>query len=556
MSAIKNINPIRIFSCSDGNIAFVVPFSCASLKEKDNLCIQYFKSINEYYKRRKDELTINDVAYLYDEYKVRLVDTLKSHNIELFGGACAKHPGGEGSKCNICKEPYHGRNLCQALSLCRKFHEDSFQDTPRLEVFLGRYPMEYVSKEKEREGGEHYFRFTIDALLLLKGKQEDKGDERGYVVLNISIPSIITNFPVFDTANDLDRIIFLKHLFYKKNLNCKVSRINSEESSLQDWFTAYIQSLFKILRLDYDTAINKYVKSAAFRYSIIELKNVRTRNQLSHQVSVSNIEVFKQHYINQIYGLLVSDEGWRNISSKELERRLVNNHWSTRSHTCSFFYEHSALIISQYSSANNHDNTHRQENLEWFADYSNEDYSKIFSLDPCLPGIMTLSFDAFLGAIEKESTLETVEETLSDTNVESNVQSIDRLLQTHSMSLDEIQTLEDCICRQFGIREKIDSIRQRYTRDATSVQNNKLYLLTQVTVSLSLASVVIATSAVLLTIFGHHDSGIYGIGLSDAVANGIVLLISVIVAALIVILLIRFVANQKVWNRMQKMLTK
>lgn len=558
MSPIKNTNPIKMFNSNEGEIAFVVPFSykySMHENENNNLCAQYFKSIHEYCKRRQHKLSLEDIASLYNEYKERLVYYLSSCNPELFGNAQAVYQREECNKCKINEDPYHGRNLCRALSLCRKFHEDSAQDTPRLEVFLGRYPVEYTSKNKERNE-EYYFKFALDIILLLKCKdEEDNENKRGYIVLNISIPSIKSNIPILAEEDDLDRLIFLKHLFYKNHMTCRVSNANQNES-LQNWVTAFLKSLFKILKLDYNTAINKYVKTAAFRYSIIELKNVRTKNEQNPDVFVSNIEDFKRRYINQLYGLLVSDEGWRNISPKELKRRFVNNHWSTRTHTCSFFYEHSALIISQNRLANSHDNTHHLEYKQWFENYSNEDYAKYFALNPCIPGIMTLSFDAFLGAIDKEATLEAVQDTLSATNVESNVQSIDHLLQTYSMLLDEIQTLEDCICRQFGIREKIDSIRQRYTRDATSVQNNKLYLLTQVTVSLSLASVVIATSAVLLTIFGHHDSGLYGKGLSDMVVNGIVLLISVFVAALIVALLIRFVANQKVWNQMQKMLTK
>ena len=80
-------------------------------------------------------------------------------------------------------------------------------------------------------------------------------------------------------------------------------------------------------------------------------------------------------------------------------------------------------------------------------------------------------------------------------------------------------------------------------------------MLTQVTVSLSLVSVAVATFTVLLTILGHKDSGLYT-NIPDAYADLIVIGISILTTIGVVWAAIWLIARPKIWNMIKNMTSK
>ena len=550
-------NNIISFYGLEGSLAFFIPFSFSNSEKERNLCTQIFESAQKQITHQTD-LTIpaldreDKEKTIFTNLKQRLINQLRRHKSGLFDDADLIYTTNSNQPCcKACDKHYEGRNLCNALSISRKFHEDSSQNIPRIEVFLGSYPVKYNCC------GKSILDFNMDLFLLLNGKEKN---ECGYVVIKISLDSILK--PVNECNPEyLDRIILLKHLFYKSRMRCKIGEqeFSQAPQSLQQWITEYLKALFEILKLDYDSSVNDYVKEAAFRYSLLELDNITISREENSYAFLNDINKFIRLYVNQLYGLLVSDEGWAAYPKEELLKKFKDNYWSSRTHTCSFFYEHNALVINQYKSSEYED--YQNKFKEWYNQYVDADgkqlqvYQDYISLKPCIPGVSSLTFDAFLNAIYKDMQIERTYEMLADNNAERNVQALDRLLQSYSMSLDEIKSLEDIICNQFSINEKLKNLQERYHRETASVQDSKLYMLTQVTVSLSLVSVAVATFTVLLTILGHKDSGLYT-NIPDAYADLIVIGISILTTIVVVWAAIWLIARPKIWNLIKKMTSK
>lgn len=550
-------NNIDSFYGSEGSLAFFIPFSFSTTENENNLCTELFTEA----KKKNEHLTslVPDRSSreekektFFNNLKQRLINQLQRHKSGLFDEADLIYNNNSNPLCGkICDKYYEGRNLCKALSISRQFHEDSSQHTPRLEVFLGTYLVKYNQQDKD------IFEFKIDAFLLLNGKERN---ECGFVVFKISLDPILK--PTKQEGNSkLDNIIFLKHLFYKSRLKCKIGNqeLSNDFISLQKWTTEYLNALFEVLKLDYDSVVNNYVKEAAFRYSLLELDNITISRNAKSYIILTDVNKFIQLYANQLYGLLVSDEGWTAYPQGELLKKFKDNYWSTRAYTCSFFYEHNVLIINQYEAAERKE--YQQKSNTWYDKYVDINgkslplYQDYVNLEPCIPGIASLTFDAFLNAIYKDMQVERTQERLIDGNAEQNVKALDRLLQSYSMSLDEIKSLEDIICNQFSIKERLRNLQDRYHREAANVQDSKLYMLTQVTVSLSLVSVAVATFTVLLTILGHKDSGLYT-NFSDTFADILVIGISLLTTICIVWASIWLIARPKIWNMIKNLTSK
>ena len=237
---------------------------------------------------------------------------------------------------------------------------------------------------------------------------------------------------------------------------------------------------------------------------MIELNNIKDSSNTI--ISLSDIDVLLEKYQNQLYGLLVSDEGWRYIAKDHLQKKFKDNHWSSRSFSTAFFLEHNALLISQSDMADyqeeNGQKTHNSFTKEWYSTYTQSKdsscYEEYVGLRPCLPGIASLIFYAFLKAIYKETVLAKVKN-YSEGNYFTDEEKYKKLafaLQQHSLSLDAVKNIEDCIYTQFGIPAELNDLRERYLREANNVQNKKVVNLTHVTACISLSALVISTLAI------------------------------------------------------------
>lgn len=509
------------FDCEDGVMSFVIPF----ITEDSVVCKELFKSISDH-EKKKDVLSKKEIKYyenheiwkdvefekeshdLYEEHKELFIkNVLKESEKKFYQNEVHFWDNAEpyyncSSSNNDTKCLYKGRNLCRCFSLSRKFHDDKAENHERFEIFLGSYPVQYtvINSVPER-----YIKFRIDCLLLMTNEEDDKS---GYLVLNIPIKSIEENLGIAQKGIKLNSLIFIKHLFYKSKL--KMVQVGEYKSvSLQEWANVYLNRLFAVLKLKFENVVNDYVKGAAFRYSIIELNDVKDNKH--NLISVDNLATFKTRYIRQLYGLLVSDEGWQFVPEIDLNR--VDS-WQTRSYCCSFFLEHSALIINQNDSSykNNIDFAN-----SWFENYTYDKnktdkrlnhYIEYVNIHSCVAGVSSLVFFAFIKAICKEMLLTRVEkETISsDSTIAVKYNRLYNVLQTHSMSFGEIRNVEECIYKQFGIPDQLQVLSQRYEREANNMQNSYVTDLTLVTMLISMISILIAIISVVLTLT-NYDSG-------------------------------------------------
>ena len=483
------------FFGEEGSLAFVIPFFFTTEDgNESNVCTRLFNKVKP-----------DDDRDQYEEYKDELRNALSNRfpyvEVGFHGasGKCGKKRCYFDEECHGKTDSYKGRNLCPCLSVSRKFHDDASQNIPRIELCLGRYHVRYIVPNPE-----DIFEFYIDALLLLSN---ETGGEGGYLVFNISLDSVKGNCIENVTHNKLDNFIFIKHLFYKDRLKCSIN--NEHNISIKEWAGNVFRSLMTALEITCYGTDEGNTGGIAFRYSIMELNNIKEKDNPKDRPLLSKMKSFLNDYRNQVYGLMVSDEGWRYISDNEMKSKFENNHWSSRNFSTAFFLGHNALIITQSGETGNNDvekgaeneNTYTKFSEKWYGKYGPADDSNFYKvyarLRPCIPGVATRIFYAFLKAIYKEIVLERVEH-LSDGNAFTDEEKFRRLafaLQQHSMSLDAIKSVEDSIYSQFEIPDKLKSLRDRYEQEANNVQNKKVVNLTHVTLAMSLAALIIATLA-------------------------------------------------------------
>ena len=503
-------SPIPQFRCKEdkGHLIFVIPFSFVSEQgEAPTLCEQYFQGIKQ---EEEKSLQAKDKGSIKDIYEKRKEDLCKRLRADQSGLFDAKHSLDEWTHCSFCKKnSYTGRNLCSCLSISRRFHDDSSQFNPRIEIFLGGYDIHYDDTRMKK-----HFHFQMASTLLLNGKS---GSECGYVMYVIPLASINEDCFGAETGNELDNIIFLKHLFYKQRLHCSINK--SEPISLQKWTEQYVSTLLPVLGIaDYKKACNG---NFLFNYSMIELNNIV--DERGEIISMANAKQFMQTYHKQLYGILVSDEGWQNTPDEEIKSLFGHNYWTSRDYNCAICLNHNAIVINQYKSTECAYN--REYAVKWMSHYGDHGndlsfYKQYISLEPCIPGVSTLTFEAYLGVVCKDLRIG-----IAKTRTEGNKETLENrykylanTLQTYSMSLDVIQSLEDMICSQFGLQATLNNLRERYEREANNMQNHgndmqneRISQLTIITASISIAALLATFMGVILTILDYKKGFVYAI---------------------------------------------
>ena len=517
------------FYSTEGSLAFVIPFLFTPEKgEGENVCSELFSQVKP-----------DDDRDRYEDYKDELRKALSNQFPDADIAFCGATEFNDGEVVKRCRyredchkhEPYKGRNLCPCLSVSRKFHDDASQKIPRIEISLGTYHVLYEKDE------EHFFECYIDALLLLTNAT---GGEGGYLVFNTSLAAIRENCFGSVTGNKLENFIFLKHLFYKGRLKCSIN--DQRNISIQEWASQFYRTLLAALDIKNDK------QEVSFNYSIMELNDIVDSEK--KPISLARTSMFLKSYRNQVYGLMVSDEGWRYIADNTLKKPFKDNNWSSRNFSTAFFLGHNALIINQYHQAKTPDSqwgkAYTSFSKEWYDNYGQtgeqQFYAEYARLRPCIPGVASMIFYAFLKAIYKEVVLDKVKE-LTDGSSFTDEEKYRRLafaLQQHSMSLDAIKNVEECIYAQFDIPAQLQDIRLRYKQEAANVQNRKVVNLTHVTACISLSALVVAT----LAIGTREGLSMYSAGMNWTVA--------VLVLSLLIPLAIYIIILNNLWDKFKK----
>jgi len=463
------------FICNEGKIAFILPFSYnQSTKKRKNFWDECF---GEYKQEFNDNSTLRKEYYLNG--KSKLIQRLNKESYIFKDAEC---------NCNLCnKNQYDGKFLCEIHSISNKFHDDVSQEKKQITISLGHYYKSFENIEKKR------FDFIIDAILII-----DNENHYGYLIFNINLNSFKNKGLFSNKEYKSDAIIFLKHLFYKKRLKVQTTNPynpNCNGIAIQEWTAKYFKSLMNALGIVHPFINNKYI---AFDYSIIELNNIKNSDKKC--ISIEDIEHVKNKYINQLYGLLVSDEGWNYVPTLHLRRKFHDNYFSTRKHTCTFVIGYNALIINQ--SDDTYVRPYKEYAVKWFEKYMQEEkdfnYCSYFTISSCIPGLENHIFQVFINSIYKNKILEqTIKlQNKNDKSIQQLEKTLSQLtdaLETHSLYLGEIKDVENYIHKEFGINEKIRKIQGNYQHKNNKLktrydeqQNNSVRTLTYATIIITL----------------------------------------------------------------------
>lgn len=502
------------FYIKDGSFCFVIPF----FTEGSDICDHFFEELQSEWKVIEENSVDGDRHTKKCEATARIkkqfVDNLRNANFPFV-------------KTNLSCPIYHHahreynrKHLCQCVSSATKFHDDISQKNKSTQLYLDHYTVTYNYRDTK-------CKFDFNVLLYINHEIEGK---ISYVVIEINTRDIEGN--LFDYARtpegtlDPEYIIFIKHLFYKRKMTVNLQRRGKAKHKtccLQDWITGYLQKLCATLGVSYLNAVPDYAKNAAFKYSFIELKELKGSYNQPISFDFDNMDRFLDTHSRFVYGLLLSDEGWRAVPGHIITQKL-QDYWFTRKFCCTFFLQHSALLFNLKNSEDG--KAYSEYGREWFSRYKDDKYTDYVTSIPCLTGIDTLTLFGYLKAIAKQVYIDKYKETMDKeerkekelpllliplrqltfwlrsimwrepmtvvserlNKARENLELLTRILNSPSFMLGEIKGMEECIYRQFGIIDTIKYVQEIYQRQSDKLHfsyeisnNNTIKALTYLT---------------------------------------------------------------------------
>lgn len=465
------------FYCKDGKLAFFIPFTFSN---KNSFWSNCFNEAN-----LQDNTSKQNRKDAYIEGKNTVIELLKTKDENLFNNAKA---------ClEICPKGRRydgGKNLCSCISINNKFHDDASQKALRTKLFLGDYNVIY-------EYSNNKFSFDLNVYLAI-----NREDNICFLILKTGLESFKDD-GIFEGSGDdylSNAIIFWKHIFYKERLKVKIN--GGVPESLRKWTTRYIKTIHSALGIDIALNFKSEDEEISFSYSIIELDNIQEKKD-GEIISLKDFEDFMQKYSHQLYGLLVSDEGWKDVPDNYISNKFKDRYHSSRDYLYSFFIGHNALVINQLGAPSC--NTSKNFGKEWFKKYTQEGnefvYSEYFDINPCIPGLQNHLLLIFMKSIYKNIMLErTLNNTKKETSIkelENRIEKLTEILESHSVLLGETQNIKDCIHKEFGLNEKLQKIKDSYIHKTNSLnskndkeQNSKIGKLTHITIALAILSLI------------------------------------------------------------------
>lgn len=467
------------FACKEGRMVFFIPFTFSKEGSFWDECFNESDLKNNSAQVRKAA---------YEEGKKAVIKRLKAQEATLFNDAAICFP-----VCARGREYSGTKNLCSCMSVTNKFHDDASQKALRTELFLSTHKIVY---EYPNGGNPVSFSFGLDVYLSI-----NKEDNICFLILRTGLDTIENDGILkCSTGSDVsDKVIFWKHIFYKERLKVKIDGGNNP-TSLRKWATWYLETVHKALKID--PTLNIRDKNGIyFSYSMVELDNVSDVE--GKVISLRNIDSFMQNYSHQLYGLLVSDEGWRYVPDKYIENKFKDRYHSSRDHIYSFFIGQNALIINQCEAEGGKE--YSEFGKEWFKKYTQDSrkfsYGKYFTANPCIPGLINHLFQIFMKSIYKNLMLERImndsDGETSIRDLENKIEKLTGALESHSVLLGEAQSIKDCVHKEFGLNEKWQKVNERYLHKINSLntqndkkQNNKIDILTRFTIVLALLTLI------------------------------------------------------------------
>ena len=510
------------FYIKDGSFCFIIPFFT---KESD-ICDQFFQNLKE----KRKEVDANFSGDEKIKEKMRVTEVIKNEFVQNIKNANFPFIQTNFS-CRFCNKEqllYKRKHLCQCVSSAVKFHDDISQKNDSTQLYLDHYSASYSHNDV-------FCEFDFNVILYINHDNEGK---ISYVVIEINAKNIkgnlFSNVTPDDTL-DPEYIIFIKHLFYKRKMTLDLLRKGSTEKKeccLQNWATDYMRKLCVALGVSYHSSVPDYVKNAAFRYSFIELKELRGSYNQPVYFDFDDTGKFLETHSHLAYGLLLSDEGWRAVP-KHITTKKLQDYWFTRKFSCTFFLQHNALLFNLKNSKDG--KAYSKFGQNWFSKYKDDKYADYITSVPCLTGIDTLAIFVFLKSIAKQVYIDKYRNAMGESEEElsfvvslvkqsvlwsrsiiqkirqekqtikvsrqliearNNLELLTRILNSPSFMLGEIKGMEECIYRQFGIIDTIKYVKEIYQRQSDKLHfsyeinnNNTIKILTILTAVIGLSQV-------------------------------------------------------------------
>lgn len=481
----------------EGSFCFIIPF----FSKGSDICDRYFNELNEARENKNKNLKNEDAEKITKNF----INQLRSPSFPYIKANFIQ------KDCKF-KNNYKRRFLCQCVSSAIKFHDDISQRNNTTQIHLDTYTVEYSHNK-------HWCTFTFNTFLYISHNDDQK---TSFLIIDINITNINGNLFISLPSKALspDYIIFIKHLFYKQKMKVILKRNNTEPTnynSLQEWITNYTTDLIDALHIrNHKKPIPDYVQSAAFKYSFIEIKEIRNINDWPTDINFDNIPIFLKEYSSVTYGLLLSDEGWRSVPPHVSANKL-QDYWLTRNFSCIFFLQHNAILFNLKTTSRGKSYTHAGN--KWFEMYDDNKYVDYISSSPCITGIDTLALFVFLKVISKqihidqefdkinpEDSNKTSKIEKKQSEIENNLNSLTNILNSPTFMLGEMQSMEKGIYKQFGIFDTIKNLQKKYDQLSNELHfrheitsNKKIRTLTLWTIIIgSLQTLIAGTSLILI----------------------------------------------------------
>ena len=455
------------FFIKRGSFCFIIPFFTNVLEKYEDFFSPYQKQLD----------TPGYLSLSPQEQKKKrkeIINALKGKFVSHL-----KQSGFPNAQTNFCpdsciykSENYQGKYLCTCFSTAAKFHDDISQTDATAQFYLDHYQVKYQKDEYQIE-------FEFDIFLYINQKEEEK---IGYIVIEIDLNN-----------RHPEDLIFIKHLFYKRTLPVTLYKkegtlLHKEEdhTNMQKWILKYLSQIGKVVTINHKKSFPPYIENGAFRYSLIELQEiVHPITQKPLDLDFNELERIQVEYGHLIYGMLLSDEGWRHIPEKVIKKRL-ESHWFTRTYICSFFLNTNGLIFNLKHTTKGRE--YAKYGKDWFKKYVDHNnnkeskYEKYVTMDSCVTGIDGLILFAFLKCIAKQIHIENNHEIITlpkNQSIRSSVKQIYKLqknldhfakiLNSPSFKLGEIESMEYIIHAQFGIISQIQQIKEIYQSQSNNL---------------------------------------------------------------------------------------
>lgn len=457
----------------NGSLCFDAPFEV----EKNNLlhAMYYDKIIN------KDRTITKDKEECY-EYKKKLVEEIKKD----FNNCSPVMPCPDGSHLY----DYKSRFLCHCVSVAKKFLDDDNHGNFALQFFLGGYDVSYHYTLK---GQRHTFALKVNLTL---HSLEQNGEIQTHLLAHV---------PLYEAS--ADDIIFVKHLFYKKKLQCTIEG-STNPISIKQWLSQQFRKIDKI--------INKQKKENATLAFHLDNSLMEVTPASYSIYSEKDVREYREKHAGLIYGLLTSDEGWRFIDKEEAMNR-TNTKWSLRPFECFYFILSNCLILN--FDPENTISSYQNSEISLFKKYQyinsenkpSKKYIEYCKISPCIAGARSMLLFTFQDLIYRRmkicKAMDKAEKTLHPSlkSLRSRIEelrkqqdSLFKEIEGNVFGAPEMLNLQSIFTQGFGIPDLVDKLKEKYNRTVVLLEDEYDRKVSRRVNWLTIATICIGLSQILI----------------------------------------------------------